>query len=79
MVVFESVANFVASCGKPYKKQAKLMDCILQTHGIVDRCMEMKENADDLQTFREGFLTIMLAVWIEHIVRHALSAMPSAR
>ena len=54
VVVFESVANFVASCGKPYKKQAKLMDCILQTHGI-DRCMEMKEKADDLETFCEGF------------------------
>ena len=51
----ECVANFVASCGKPYKKQVKLMDCILQTHDIIDRCMEMKENADDLQTFREGF------------------------
>ena len=51
----ECVANVVASCGKPYKKQVKLMDCILQTHDIVDRCMEMKENADDLQTFPEGF------------------------
>ena len=55
------------------------MGCILQTHDIIDRCTEVKGNADDLEIFREGFLTIMLAVWIEHIVRHALSAMPSAR
>ena len=55
------------------------MDCILQTHDIIDRCMEMKENADDLQTFREGFSRIMLAVWSEHIVRYALSAMATLR
>ena len=80
MVVFESVANFVASCGKPYKKQVKLMDCILQTHDIIDQCMEMKENADDLQTFREGFSRIVLAVWSQHIDHYALSTNdPNAR
>ena len=55
------------------------MGCILQTHDIIDRCTEVKENADDLQTFREGFLRIMLAVWSEHIVRYALSAMATLR
>ena len=76
----ECIANGVASCGKPYKKQVKLMDCILQTHDIVDRCMEMKENADDLQTFREGFSRIVLAVWSQHIDHYALSTNdPNAR
>ena len=71
----ECVASVVASCGKPYKKHSKLMDCILQTHDIIDRCMEMKENADDLQTFREGFSRIVLVVWSQHIDHYALSAM----
>ena len=55
------------------------MGCILQIHDIIDRCKEVKGYVDDLQIFREGFLTIMLAVWIEQIVRYALSVMPSAR
>ena len=55
------------------------MGCILQIHDIIDRCKEVKGYVDDLQIFREGFLTIMLAVWIEQIVRYALSVMQSAR
>ena len=55
------------------------MGCILQIHDIIDRSGEVKGSGDDLQIFREGFLTIMLAVWIEQIVRYALSVMPSAR
>ena len=51
----ECVANVVASCGKPYKKQVKLMDCILQTHGIVDRCMEMKKTLMICKHFVKGF------------------------
>ena len=55
------------------------MGCILQIHDIIDRSEEVKGSGDDLQIFREGFLTIMLAVWIEQVVRHAFSVMKSAR
>ena len=54
VVVFDDAANFVASCGKVPLHESKWW-IIISCKNVIGWCRDMKEKADDLETFRERF------------------------
>ena len=54
VVVLDDAANFVASCGKVPLHESRWW-IIISCKNVIGWCRDMKEKADDLETFRERF------------------------